>query len=581
MVEGGRSISRRELLAGSGCVAASALAGCSERFWSRAEDTAPEQVTLNIKTVPTDDDAVAAKILSQLRGNMQAAGIDTMHEPVAKSELYRDVLLQGDYDVFVVRHQGIDEFDALRGLLHSTFVTESGWQNPFHFSDVQTDELLERQRSSTVDRESVLVDLFEHLEETAPYTVVAYPRLVGGKRSTIGPSFVPQRPIEYVELLSTEPEDGPRDDPLVVGIYGERSTDQLNPLAVANNRIEGVTGLLYDPLVRLNPDTDEYVPWLAESVAWDESDALTATVTLREGVSWHDGVDLDAADVAFTSAFLRDTSLGTVEDGVPAPRYRARQTLVESVEPIDDRTVEFSFPGIARPAARRVLTTPILPQHVWEPRSELVANRRTAALIEEIEEPVGSGLFYVDDVAPDALELEPFDDHPLRDPDADRPAVLEEFSQYAGLTFRIEPNAGAMIESLADEAIDVTGTDVPPEEVDAIREAEGVDLVTSRTRSFYMIGYNIHDPTLGNPQFRQILSRLIDREHVVSELLGGFGRVPETLSGLVGIAPESGGLDWESSIAEFPGSDGEIDPEQVRTLFKDAGYRYDDGELLE
>ncbi|MEY7852252.1 ABC transporter substrate-binding protein [Natrarchaeobius sp. A-rgal3] len=575
----GTSTWRRELLAGASGVAASALAGCSERFWSHVENTAPEQIELTIKAVPADDDAVAVKIMSQLRENFQAAGIDALYEPIAEAELYRDILLEGDYDVFVVRHPGFDDIDALHGMLHSQFVSGVGWQNPFHFSDVTVDDYLENQRTASDGRDEVTVDLLEYLEETVPYTVVAFPHNLGVVRRELPTSFVPKRSFEYVQVMSLEPSDGPRETPLEVGVYGEGLTDRLNPLAVDRSRIDGLTELVYDPL--FHRIDDEYVPWLADDVSWEESGRTEAVVTLRDGVSWHDGTELDADDVVFTHRFLEDTSLGEIEGGHPAPRYRDRQTVVEGVDRIDSLTVRFSFGNTVRQAAARSLSIPLFPEHVWEPRSEIVAERQTQALAVEDEELIGSGLFEIADISDGSVSLEPYDDHIFRTDDEDRPAILEGFSQFSGIQFNVAPNPATMIESIRAGETDITGTSIPPSEVEAVHDSEEVRLVSSMTNSFYMIGYNAHHPELGNPRFRRIISRLIDREYTTSELLDGYAEPAETFGSLVGIRDGEWVHRSDPVVSRFPGTDGEIDVDRVRSLFEDAGYQYENGTLLE
>ncbi|RQG95705.1 ABC transporter substrate-binding protein [Natrarchaeobius oligotrophus] len=585
----GASSSRRRLLAGAGGVAISALAGCSEAFWSRAENTGPEQVELTIKTVPADDDPFAAKILSQLRESCEAAGIDVTHVPSAKADLYREILLERDYDVFVARHPGLDEYDALYGLLHSQFVTERGWQNPFQFSDPTVDELLEAQRADGGDRQESITELVDFLEDTAPYSAIAFPHLVGGARTDVNAPSPPQQPLEYLDLLCREPDDGPRDEPLVVGVAGEDLANRLNPIAVDRNRVYGLLGLLYDPLVRRDRDTGEYIPWLAESVTWTDEDRLQATITLREGVTWHDGTDLTTDDVDFTVRFLGDTALGSVDGSIPAPRFRSRQTLVSEVQTIDSRTVTITFgdtvgDSAAKPtrdAAVRSLTIPLLPEHVWEPRSEVIAERQTEALVTDNEEPIGSGLFRLDEVTADGVELEPFDEHVFREFPLDRPDALEGFSQYDGLRFRIDPNVGAMVDALENGDIDVTASNVPPERVESIRDGEETTVISSTTDSFYLLGYNLERAPLVNHRFRQILSRLVDREYVVSEFFDGFAEPAMSPRSLLGLADDEHDDGVRSSIAEFPGTDGEVDDERVRTLFEEASYQYEDGTLLD
>lgn len=579
----GPPTTRRQLLAGASAGAASALAGCWERLWSEAETTGPEQISMTIKTVPADDDELAATIASQLRENYEAAGIDATHEPIAEAELYRDVLLEGDYDVFVARHPGLDEADALYGLLHSRYVSEHGWQNPFQLTDVVVDDALETQRSATVDRDDDLEELLEHLLTTTPYTVVAYTDVLCGAAEELDVPVPPKRPQDYVRLLARSSNDS-RDGPLEVGTYGEGLTERLNPIAVDRSRLEGLVDLLYDPLAR-QIDGD-YVPWLADDVTWEEGRRLRAEVTLREGLTWHDDKSLDADDVAFTYEFLGDTSMGTVDGGVPAPRFRDRQSLVESVDVGDSRTVTVSFPETSREVARRAFTVPILPEHVWADRSDVVANRRTEALATDNDDPVGSGLFRVADVTTDVeIELEPFDDHVLRTT-TDRPDVLEGFSQFEGIRFQIAPNPGAIVDALVDGEIDLTTGELPPTYAESIREADGVTRVSEPTDAFYMIGYNSQHAELGHPHVRRVCSQLLDREHAATEFFDGFAEPATTPAQLVGFRDDAWDRDddvddTEPELLEFPGSDGAADPGQSRALFRAIHYNYEDDVLLE
>ncbi len=586
-MEGIAPPTRRQLLAGVGATATGSVAGCMERFWSGTDENAPDQVSLVIKTVPTDDDFIAAAILSQLRENLTDAGIEVTHEPVAEREFYREILIQRDYDIFVGRHPGLFEPDALRGLLHSTFRSEEGWQNPFNFSNMAIDDLLEEQHTSEGEsRGETLEELYESLEQIGPHSVVAFPDHLGGARNEVSTPWSPNRAEGYLELLSTEPAGGNQTDPLRVGLFGEGLSDRFNPIAADVGSERPLLELLYDPLARRIGD--EYVPWLANDVSWDDSGiGLEATVRLREGLTWHDGESLDASDVEFTMQFLEDTSLGEIDNGVPTSQYRGRQSVVDSVSAVGTRTVEFTFETPTEAIASRVLTVPLLPEHVWESRSEPVGEYQTDARTTDNEPPVGSGLFtFGEHEADELLEFELFDEHVLLDPTvSNRPSILDGFSQYDGLEFHIVgPYPGVLIEMLADDDIDIIGADLPPEHVGSIAEESDVSTVSSSTDSMYFVGYNFQHPQLGDPRFRSLVSRLIDRDHVVEEVFDGYAEKPESYAELAGVrSPEdsSRSIDETPAVLRFPGSNGEIYQDRVRTLFEDEGYRYDDETLLE
>lgn len=574
---------RRRLLAGLGGAATSALAGCTDQLWSRAEHASPDRVSVTIKTLPTDDDAAAAKIASQLTENLRIAGIDAVQEPVSEPELYREVLLDRNFDVFVARHPGFDDLDAMRPLLHSQFVSERGWQNPFGFSNGGADDRLETQcRQRGYDRLATFADLFEHLLGNAPYSAVAFPHQVGAAGAEVAVSSPPRNPVEFVDLLRSAGGER-RERPLRVGKLVPTLTERLNPIAVDVGDVHSILDALYDPLVR---QTDRgYVPWLAETVEWTgpkgPDDSLEATVSLRDGVTWHDGEPIDADDVAFTVQFLEDTSLGEVESGVPAPKFRGRTSLIDTVSVLDGN-VQFGFGDRSQEVARRSLTLPLLPKHVWEPKSELVAEQVTEALGWENLEPVGSGLFsFVEVSRNEYVTLEPYEDHVLRSTGVpEYPRLFDGDPLFDGVEFRIVPNAGVAVDDLLDGDIDLVGSPLTPEAVEAVDDGGGT-VLESPTRSFYVVGYNLRQNELGNPRFRRIVSQLVDRRYVVEEFFDGNATAAETRNSLVGVAPDAWDHPREEGVPDFPGSDGEADASRVRSLFEEAGYRYDDdGELL-
>jgi len=95
---------------------------------------------------------------------------------------------------------------------------------------------------------------------------------------------------------------------------------------------------MFDNLIRFNPldGGQTIIPDLAES--WEISDdGLTYTFHLREGVTWHDGTPLTAADVVATFDRRRNPPEGVVS---------IRQTLytaVTAIEAVDDLTVTFKL----------------------------------------------------------------------------------------------------------------------------------------------------------------------------------------------------------------------------------------------
>ena len=75
----------------------------------------------------------------------------------------------------------------------------------------------------------------------------------------------------------------------------------LNPAIVASNGVFFVASKVIEPLAEASFEGENgLAPRLA--TAWEGSeDGLSATFTLREGVTWHDGTPFTSEDVAFSA----------------------------------------------------------------------------------------------------------------------------------------------------------------------------------------------------------------------------------------------------------------------------------------
>lgn len=114
------------------------------------------------------------------------------------------------------------------------------------------------------------------------------------------------------------------------------------------------TNLIYEPLFVLNTLNGDLVPFLASK--YEQTDAKTITVTLRDGVTWTDGQKFSADDVTFTFDLIKKTqALDT--GGVWAQ--------LDSVE-ANGQTITFHLKSENVPAASVVLPTTIVPKHLWQ-----------------------------------------------------------------------------------------------------------------------------------------------------------------------------------------------------------------------
>ena len=175
-----------------------------------------------------------------------------------------------------------------------------------------------------------------------------------------------------------------------VGVQGGVLTVALQAWAESfDPHIEGTinalnpTSPLYNQVVEYNPiSPTEIIGDLAES--WESSDdGMTFTFTLRDGMKWWDGEDLDADDVAFSINRM-------IEIGEPRPRVGLLRPSTKNAEMVDKLTVkvDLNYPSVSFIEFLAVDYMKIVAKHVVEAGTD----------INIWENIMGSGPFMTEDI---------------------------------------------------------------------------------------------------------------------------------------------------------------------------------------
>ncbi|WP_123538299.1 ABC transporter substrate-binding protein [Halosimplex salinum] len=583
---GSAGVSRRSVLA-TAAAAVGAVSGCAKRTRNVMARDPASQVSLRILTVPVDANPYPARIAQALAANLRACGVDAGVEPTGPEALYRRVLLDHDFDLYVGQFPRTDwrDPDHLYALAHSVYAGEPGWQNPFGYTNLQLDDALETQRTTSgAERKTAVAAVQERLAESQPFTTLAVPDALSAVRTDRFGNWRGS-PMDPLTLLGLSPTG--EATTLRLGTTDGRITGNRNPIT-AEFRTRGTfVDLLYDSLGRRVDGVLR--PWLAADWRISERDGqLQALLSLREDLTWHDGEPLTADDVAFTYEFLADTSLGAAESPIPASRYRGRTSLVADVSVVDETTVRVAFADSSPVVAERAFTVPLLPEHVWAEQTETArvagveTNRTmTEALAWNNPQPVGSGPLQFERAVPsESLRLSRFDDHFLRDDPEDLPERLTGAPAYEELRLSAVGSDDAAVELVAAGDADATVAPVGAAVVPRIGRESALDLVSRPSRAFYHLGFNTRTAPLSNTRFRRIVARLFARSRIVESVFDGYAQPAETpLVGTGWEVPERT-LDDVGPGDTFVGEGGELDTEAARAAFVEAGYRYDDGDLL-
>src|SRR5690606_946297 len=121
---------------------------------------------------------------------------------------------------------------------------------------------------------------------------------------------------------------------LTMSVFSE--TRSMDPAVSTGTGTTGGTELsaLYDTLVRFNPDTSEFEPWLAESVEPND-DFSSWTVTLRPNVTFGNGDPLTAE--VTKASIERHTAPGSVST------VKSELAQVKAIEVVDELTLRFDL----------------------------------------------------------------------------------------------------------------------------------------------------------------------------------------------------------------------------------------------
>ena len=164
--------------------------------------------------------------------------------------------------------------------------------------------------------------------------------------------------------------DVPRNETLVLTPWGDQpaqfaNIENWNPYLTSITKQRDVLQFtVNEALFYTNLTTGELVPWQGESFSYSP-DFKTATIKLRNGVTWADGTPFTSADVKFT--------LEAVRDAPPEINGSAAyHEWIASVDAPDPLTAVITFTKPAPRFVRDYLALghenhyPILPMHIWQ-----------------------------------------------------------------------------------------------------------------------------------------------------------------------------------------------------------------------
>ncbi|UWR21926.1 ABC transporter substrate-binding protein [Sulfitobacter sp. S190] len=312
----------------------------------------------------------------------------------------------------------------------------------------------------------------------------------------------------------------------------------LNPALRASTGVYYISGKIIEPLI--DKSFSGYEPVLATD--WSSSaDGLAITLTLREGVLWHDGMPFGCADVAFSAMQMWKTRLnystalqanltGVDCDGSHRAVFRYSKPM-----PLD--LFVAAMPDLGHP----------VPRHLYE-GTDFDTNPYNTA-------PVGTGPFRFESyVAGDYVSAVRNDSY-----------WREGYPYLDGIVWRFIDDKSAAVAGLEAEVIHESGfTSVSMDDVARLSRDPRFSVGTrgyENNVAHSTIEFNHRNPVLANVQVRRAIAHALDLDRAIGGIMRGFaaqGRGP---------VPMAGGRNYTDRVARYV-----FDPQKARRMLDDAGY---------
>jgi len=263
----------------------------------------------------------------------------------------------------------------------------------------------------------------------------------------------------------------------------------LDPHVYTGTSGKVVNLAIYESLLAFD-QKGNVVAGLAET--WSTPDAKTFTFTLREGVKFHRGQPLTAADVKYSLERILDPAVGATLksnlDGVKVTVVDSRTIRLEKPDPDVTLLTVLAMPEAAIVSESWMRTGP---------NAKIDTN--------------GTGPFVVTDHEPKvrivARKNAEYWDKGL--PKLDR------------VVFQMIPNSDARVNALRSGSVDMIEF-VPWKDIDALKRQSGLR-VDAAGGSFMNIWYNAARKPYDDPRVRKAISFAIDREAVSKAAYFGYG----------------------------------------------------------
>lgn len=347
----------------------------------------------------------------------------------------------------------------------------------------------------------------------------------------------------------------PQSGGTLVYASGDAEPDCLDP-HYGGNYPQGLISTQYLETLFTTDENGETIPWLAETSEVSE-DGLTHTISVTEGITFHDGTELTSEAIKANIEHLQDP------DTASSTGFLAVEK-VEEVEIVDGLTAELHLSA---------------PDNALEESLSMhwTAIQSPDALARDVQEnceaPVGTGPFKVDSWDREQqINL-------VRNEDYVQPVETDRDTDVAyldGITWRIIPEAATRYAALQSGEVDVIDN-AQPDTIQSAEDANIGHLDAPRPGASNRVELNSSQAPFDDELVREAFIRSVDVNGGIEALF--FDTAPRSYSLLSSVEPL--GYSDESLFTQDADEANDLLDEAGWTERDDDNVRMKDGERLE
>jgi peptide/nickel transport system substrate-binding protein len=496
-----------------------------------------------ITTATASMDPVRPEAARIIAAAFQSLGWDVKFNPIGYNQNVQKVVMEHDYDMLLVMLTGasmrIDPNIFIYKKHFSGEYKKGGW-NWEGLNVPELDRLVEAQQKEmdVNKRKEFVYKAQELIKHNQSMSVLAYMQMTNAYRSDRIKNVVPMMGEgigSFWTDINMEVVQG--DGYVRTGINAPLKN--LNPVAAKDHLEFMELRMIYDRLFRITA-SGKAEPWAVES--YKILDPTTIELVLRQGMKFHDGMEVTAEDVKFTldyharweAPFFVD-SLKHLDSVEIFGKYGLRIKLKDPYAPF--------FPNLLGAIF-------ILPKHIWQDIPDKVDV--SDPLNYPNEKPIGSGPFKFD--------------HWDRGRELKVSTFKEHFSapKVDGVIRVVFGSHDAMAAAIEKGECDRTRYIMKPSLLMDLKKIKNVVAKGFPNHGFYTLSYHTRRPPLDDPAFRRAIDHAIPRKFMTEALLSGFAAPGGSV-----ISPAN--EFWHNPAVKANSED----INKAKQMLKDAGYWWD------